>query len=58
MYFAESTLTSAISAPTERSIPPEMITTACAMAAKQSGRASIINDWTSNAPHSAGIELQ
>jgi hypothetical protein len=39
-----------ISDPIERSIPPEMTTTACAHAAKANGSASIASDWTSNGP--------
>ena len=58
MYFADSTFTRLISEPTERSIPPEMITTDCAIAANASGRASIANDWTSNEPQFAGIVRQ
>ena len=58
MYFAETTLTSPISEPIERSIPPEMITTACAIAANAKGSASIASDCTSNVPHSAGIVRQ
>ena len=58
MYFAERTLTSAIIDPIERSIPPEMITTACAIAANANGSASIASDWTSNVPHCAGIVRQ
>ena len=51
MYFAETTFASDIIEPTERSIPPLMITIAWAQAAKQSGIASIASDWTSNGPH-------
>ncbi len=40
--------------PTERSIPPEMITIACAQAANASGSASIASDCTSNGPHCHG----
>ena len=58
MYFAERTLTRPISEPIERSIPPEMITTACAIAANANGSASIASDCTSNVPHSAGIVRQ
>ena len=58
MYFADSTLMRLISDPTERSIPPEMITTDCAIAAKASGRASIASDWTSKDPQFAGIVCQ
>ena len=58
MYFAERTLMRLISEPTERSIPPEMTTTACAIAAKANGSASIASDWTSKVPHPAGIVRQ
>ena len=51
MYFAETTLASDIIEPTDRSIPPLMITIDCAHAAKQSGSASITSDCTSNGPH-------
>ena len=51
MYFAASTLTRLIIEPIERSIPPEMITIACPIAANASGSASIASDWTSNGPH-------
>ena len=55
MYFAERTLTRLIIEPIERSIPPEMITTAWPIAANASGSASIASDCTSNVPHCAGI---
>ena len=58
MYFAERTLIRLIIEPTDRSIPPEMITTACAIATKANGSASIASDWTSNVPHWAGIVRQ
>jgi hypothetical protein len=58
MYFADSTFTRLISDPTERSIPPEMITTDCAIAANASGNASIASDCTSNDPQFAGIVRQ
>ncbi len=58
MYFAARTLTRLISEPIERSIPPEMITTACAIAANANGSASIASDWTSKVPQSAGIVFQ
>ena len=57
-YFAERTLTRLIIEPIERSMPPEMITTACAIAAKANGIASITSDCTSNWPQFAGIVLQ
>ena len=44
MYLADTTLTRLISDPTERSIPPEMITTDWAIAAKARGSASIASD--------------
>ena len=58
MYFAERTLTRPIIEPIERSIPPEMITTACAIAANANGSASIASDCTSKVPHWAGIVRQ
>jgi hypothetical protein len=45
------TLTRLIIEPIERSIPPEMTTTAWADAANANGSASIASDWTSNGPH-------
>ena len=58
MYFAATTLTRLISEPTERSMPPEMITTDWAIAANASGRASIASDCTSKEPHLAGMVRQ
>ncbi len=51
MYLPATTLTRLIIEPTERSIPPLMITIAWPQAAKASGRASIASDCTSNGPH-------
>ena len=55
---AEMTLTTLISEPIERSIPPEITTTACAIAANTSGSAEITSPWTSNDVNSAGSVRQ
>ena len=47
IHRAETTFMRPIRLPTERSIPPEMTTTAWAIAAKQSGRAPIARVWKS-----------
>src|SRR5918999_513706 len=58
MCFAESTFMTPISEPIERSMPPEMTTTACAMAAKHSGNASIASDAMSNSKFCSESERQ
>ena len=45
---AAVTFVSAITEPTERSMPREMTTTLCAIAANASGMAEMTSDWTSN----------
>ena len=47
---AEITLIRAISAPIERSIPPEMTTMACPTAARARGRTEIARPWTPVTP--------
>ncbi len=47
-----------ISEPIERSMPPEMTTTACAIAAKQRVSASIARAWMSNLKSCCDSERQ
>ena len=51
MYFAATTLARLIIDPTDRSMPPLMITIAWPHAANASGSVSIASDCTSNGPH-------
>ena len=52
---AATTLIRLISEPTERSMPPEMITIAWPQATNASGSASMQTDCTSNGPHGSVV---